>query len=91
MQGSIPRDGWGERAMDIPDLSPEEKVLVIIRDELYDGSWEEMVEDLRARLQSRPYVLKLTSRIETDIERIERMREIERNREINLADYVEGS
>ncbi len=72
------------------DLSPEEKVLVIIRDELYGGSWDEMTEDLKARLEQRPYVLKLTGRIESDIERIVRLRLIEEENDIDLADYVEG-
>lgn len=77
--------------MEKPDLSPEEKILVIIRDELYGGSWNEMLEDLKARLDSRPYVLKLSGRIESDIERITRLRSMEEDGDIDLADYVEGS
>jgi hypothetical protein len=76
--------------MDKPDLQPEEKILVIIRDELYDGNWDEMLEDLEARLAGRPYVLKLASRIEDDIKRIKRLRTLEEERGINLAEYVEG-
>jgi len=74
-----------------PDLSPEEKILVIIRDELYGGSWEEMLEDLNARLETRPYVFKLAGRIESDIERITRLRKLEEEEDIDLADYTEGS
>jgi hypothetical protein len=77
--------------MEKSDLSPEEKILVIIRDELYGGSWDEMIEDLNARLESRPYVFKLAGRIESDIERISRLRSIEEERDIDLADFVEGS
>ena len=77
--------------MDKPELSPEERILVIIRDELYEGSWDEMLEDLEARLESRPYVLKLSGRIESDIERISHLRSLERDQNIDLADYVEGS
>lgn len=73
------------------ELSPEEKILVIVRDELYGGSWDEMLEDLEARLGSRPYVLKLASRIEDDIARIVRLKAIEEEKGINLADSVEGS
>lgn len=76
--------------MDRPDLSPEDKILVIIREELYDGKWEDMLEDLKARLAGRPYVLKLASRIEDDITRIARLRSIEEEKGINLADFVEG-
>ena len=72
-----------------PELAPEEKVLVIIRDELYDGNWDEMLEDLKARLAGRPYVIKLASRIEDDIARITRLRAIEQEQGINLADYIE--
>ncbi len=77
--------------MEKPALAPEEKVLVIIRDELYGGDWEEMLEDLKARLAGRPYVLKLAGRIEDDIERIGRLREIEGEKGIDLADFIEGS
>ena len=72
-----------------PDIAPDEKVLVIIRDELYGGNWDEMLEDLRARLAGRPYVLKLAGRIEDDIERIARLRTIEEKQGIDLADYIE--
>lgn len=73
-----------------PDLTPEDKILVIIRDELYDGRWVAMLEDLEARLAGRPYVIKLASRIEDDIARISRLRELEDNDNINLTDCVEG-
>jgi len=75
--------------MEKPDLAPEEKVLVIIRDELYGGNWDEMLEDLKARLAGRPYVLKLAGRIEDDITRITHLRAMEEERQINLADYIE--
>jgi hypothetical protein len=77
--------------MEKPELAAEEKVLVIIRDELYGGTWEEMLEDLKARLAGRPYVVKLASRIEDDITRINRLRALEHEEGINLADYIEGS
>ena len=73
-----------------PDLTPEDKILVIIRDELYDGKWNAMLEDLEARLAGRPYVIKLASRIEDDIARITRLKELEETESINLTDYVEG-
>ena len=85
----LARLGW-KKAMEKHDLSPEEKILVIIRDELYAGNWDEMLEDLNARLESRPYLLKLAGRIESDIERIARLRKLEEQSGVNLADYVEG-
>jgi len=76
--------------MERPELTPEDKILVIIREELYDGKWEEMLEDLKARLAGRPYVLKLAGRIEDDIARIARLKSIEEEKGINLADFIEG-
>jgi len=38
------------------DLTAEHSMLLRIRDTLYEGSWEDFVEDLRSRLQDRPHV-----------------------------------
>lgn len=59
-----------------------------IRDELYGGLWDEMVKDLEARLQAKPYVFKLATRIEDDIVRIRKLREFEQRYQVNLKDYV---
>ncbi|MBV8878465.1 MAG: hypothetical protein JO332_00740, partial [Planctomycetaceae bacterium] len=40
-------------------LSPDEKTLVTLRDELYGGSWDQMLGDLRDRLKGKPYIFKL--------------------------------
>ena len=69
-------------------LSSEERTLLIIRDELYDGLWEEMLKDLEARLHARPYVFKLATRIEDDIVRIRKMRDFELAHHVNLKDHV---
>ena len=72
----------------VSQMTPEEKTLLIIRDALYDGRWEEMQTDLEQRLQGRPYVFKLASRIEDDIARIRRMRDVEERYSVNLKEYV---
>ena len=69
-------------------LSSEERTLLVIRDELYGGMWEEMLKDLEARLQAKPYVFKLATRIEDDIGRIRKMRDFEREHDLNLKDHV---
>jgi len=69
-------------------LSNEERTLLVIRDELYSGSWDEMMKDLTARLHAKPYVFKLASRIEDDIVRIRKMQEFENEHHLNLKDYV---
>lgn len=66
----------------------EERMLVVLKRELYDGSWEEMEIDLRARLAGRPYIFKLAHRINDDLERIARLRVFERDHGVDLGDYV---
>ena len=70
-------------------LSEEHKMLVALKAQLYGGSWEPMVDDLRNRLAGKPYIFKLVHRIQDDIERIEEMRKFEAEHEVDLADYVE--
>ena len=43
----------------IEALLPEERMLIRIRDELYEGSWETMRHDLENRLAGKPYIFKL--------------------------------
>jgi len=69
-------------------LSPDERTLVTLRDELYGGSWEQMLGDLRDRLKGKPYIFKLVNRIQDDIARIEKLSEYEKKHKINLAEYL---
>ena len=71
-------------------LTDEERMLVVLKHELYEGDWDEMAADLRARLDGKPYIFKLANRIEDDLERIERLRAFERDRNVDLSDYVEA-
>jgi hypothetical protein len=48
-----------------------------------------MLDDLRNRLAGKPYIFKLASRIQDDIERIEQMQKFEADHKVDLADYVE--
>jgi len=75
----------------VKGLSEEHRVLVVVKAQLYDGSWEPMLDDLRNRLSGKPYIFKLVNRIQDDIKRIERMQEFEAEHAIDLADYVELS
>lgn len=70
-------------------LSEEQRMLVALKAQLYDGMWEPMLDDLRNRLAGKPYIFKLASRIQNDIERIERMSEFEAEHNIDLADYAD--
>lgn len=75
----------------IDSLSEECRMLVVLKAQLYDGSWEPMLDDLRNRLDGKPYIFKLANRIGDDIERIEQMKQFESEHEIDLAKYVELS
>jgi hypothetical protein len=70
-------------------LSDEHRMLVVLKAQLYDGGWAQVLDDLRNRLAGRPYVFKLANRIQEDIERIEEMQKFESEHHIDLVDYVE--
>jgi len=70
-------------------LSDEYRLLIVLKAQLYDGRWEPMLDDLRHRLEGKPYIFKLANRIRDDIERIRRMQKFEAEHKIDLADYVE--
>ena len=73
----------------VNSLSEEQRMLVILKKQLYGGSWEPMLEDLQNRLDGKPYIFKLANRIQDDIERIEQIRLFEKEQNVDLADYVE--
>jgi hypothetical protein len=75
----------------VAGLSDEHRMLVVLKAQLYGGTWEPMLDDLRNRLEGKPYIFKLANRIKDDIERIEQMRKFEEEHNIDLADYVELS
>jgi hypothetical protein len=70
-------------------LSNEHRMLVVLKKQLYDGTWETMLDDLQHRLANKPYIFKLVNRIEDDIKRIEEMQKFEAEHNIDLADYVD--
>ena len=72
----------------IEHLTKEERMLIILQRELYENSWEAMLEDLRNRLDGKPYIFKLASRIQDDITRIEKLMAFEKEHKIKLADFV---
>jgi len=65
-------------------LTKEERLLVAIRDELYGGSWDEVLADLEARKSRKPHVVKLATRLEEDIARVEKLRAFEREHSVDL-------
>ena len=73
----------------VKHLTDEQRMLVVLKSQLYDGKWEPMLDDLRNRLAGKPYIFKLVNRIQDDTERIKEMIEFEAGHNIDLADYVE--
>ncbi len=73
----------------IDGLSDEHRMLVILKSQLYGGSWEPMFDDLKNRLEGKPYIFKLVNRINDDLERIQEMKEFEEKNNIDLADFIE--
>ena len=72
----------------IKGMTQEERMLVVLKAELYDGRWDDMVDDLQARLDGGPYIFKLAHRITDDLDRIRRLREFESSCGVDLGDYV---
>jgi hypothetical protein len=72
----------------VEGLTSEQRMLVVLKRELYDGNWDEMLADLKARLDNRPYIFKLASRIQDDLERIAVLRKFEHDHNVDLSKYV---
>ncbi|MBI3269174.1 MAG: hypothetical protein HYZ53_09130 [Planctomycetes bacterium] len=69
-------------------LASEERTLIVLRDELYGGSWDKMLQDLSDRLRGKPYIFKLVNRIKQDIARIEVLKKYEEQHGINLSNFL---
>ncbi len=73
----------------VAKLTSEERMLVVLKRELYEGNWDEMLADLKARMEGRPYIFKLAQRISDDMERIEKLQAYEADNSVDLGGYVE--
>jgi hypothetical protein len=69
-------------------LTEEERMLILLHRELYENSWQAMLNDLRNRLDGKPYIFKLASRIQDDIARIEKLQSFEREHNVKLSDFI---
>ena len=72
----------------VQGLDEPQRMLVILKAQLYGGKWEPMLEDLQNRLEGKPYIFKLANRIKDDVERIQRLKVFEQDHGVDLADYV---
>lgn len=79
-----------EPAEFVKRLEPYERVLIELRDQLYEGSWERVLQDLRARQRGEPYIYRLSQTIARDIEAIERLQRYEQEHQLDLARLLKG-
>ncbi|MDH7600324.1 MAG: hypothetical protein QHH07_11930 [Sedimentisphaerales bacterium] len=73
----------------IDGLTVEERMLIVLKAQLYGGRWEPMLDDLKNRLEGKPYIFKLINRIRDDIQRIEGLQEFEAKYHVDLSEYVD--
>ncbi len=71
-------------------LTKEQRVLIVVRDELYGRSWDELLLDLKARQERRPFVFKLNTRIDEDLNRIAQLRAYEQEHRVDLRTLLEA-
>jgi len=69
-------------------LSKEERMLILLQSELYENSWLAMLNDLRNRLDGKPFIFKLASRIQDDMARIEKLQSFEQKHNVKLSEFV---
>jgi hypothetical protein len=70
-------------------LTREDRLLIAIRDELYEGSWEQVLEDIEARIGRKPFVFKLKTRLDEDTARVAKLRAFEREHSVDLRALLE--
>jgi len=93
---NIPNDKNGQEGRNrldvnrdvIEHLTEEERMLIVLQSELYDHSWQSMLDDLRNRLDGKPFIFKLASRIQDDIARIEKLKTLEEKHDLKLAEFI---
>ena len=65
-------------------LSKSDRMLIALRDELYDGCWDTMTEDITNRMKGQPYLFKFVNRAEKDIQSIKKISAFEHEYDVNL-------
>jgi hypothetical protein len=71
----------------IAQLTDEEHMLIRLQAELYEGSWDALLNDLCNRLEGRPYIFKLPNKVRDDITRVKKLRSFEERYDINFPDF----
>ena len=94
VEESDPGAAGSDPNLDVPpeifihDMAPYERVLLDLKEHLYEGSWERILEDLKARMDNKPYIYKLSQTISRDVAAIERMKAYELRQRVNLSQLL---
>jgi hypothetical protein len=90
---NAPKKGNAGTSREVSDflatLTAEQRMLIILKKQLYSGRWEPMLDDLKNRLDGKPYIFKLVNRIQDDIGRIEKMAAFEKQTGVDLSDFID--
>lgn len=74
----------------VKKMEPYEKVLVDLKDLLYEGSWERICTDLLNARDDKPHVYRLSHAIERDLKAIERLKAYEARHQISLSELLKA-
>ena len=72
----------------VKKMEQYERVLVDLKDLLYEGSWDRVASDLRAARDNRPHVYRLSNAIDRDLKAIERMKAYETKHQLSLSSVL---
>ena len=71
-------------------MEPYEKVLVDLKDLLYEGSWDRIGTDLLNARDDKPHVYRLSHAIERDLKAIERLKAYEARHHVSLSELLKA-
>ncbi|MBI4615656.1 MAG: hypothetical protein HY720_18710 [Planctomycetes bacterium] len=75
----------------VKSLSSEDTLLIRLAEDLFDGNWNAMIEDIRDRHAGRPYLFDIGhERLADHLNRIERLRDYETQHRIKLVSLLPG-
>lgn len=69
-------------------LEPFERVLLELKDRLYEGSWNRIRTDLESRRDNKPYIFKLSKTIERDLAAVARLEAYEKKWNVSLREEL---
>jgi len=74
----------------IKELPRAERLLIAVRKELYEDSWDNLREDLRRVTKQSGRITDGTiKRVEQDLDTIDRLETFEKENGVDLADYID--